>query len=129
MSFSGPLPRLDRPQDGVAPFSVLIDFVGGRLAVGGRLDRRTAHLFTDAARTLLAGDADMWVVDVAGLTGCDPTGLRAIAAGHRLALRHGRRPALVGAPAWLGHALARLRLDHLLATGHGPLAGAERIPA
>jgi anti-anti-sigma regulatory factor len=130
VSFSGRLRRLERPQDGASSFFVRIDFGGGRLEVSGRLDHRTAHVFFDAIRTLLSSDGDAWTVDVVGLTDCDPTGLRAIGAGYRLALRHGRRLTLVGAPSWLRHALARLRLDHhLLASGRGGPTGAHRIPA
>ena len=120
MSLSGPVRRLDRPRDD-SSFAVRIDFVGGLLEASGRLDRRTAHLFTDATRTLLVGDADAWAIDVVELTGCDLTGLRAIAAADRLALRHGRRLTVVGAPSWLRQALARLRLDHhLLPAGSSP---------
>jgi anti-anti-sigma regulatory factor len=130
VSFSGPLPRLERPQDGASSFFVRIDFVDGRLEVSGRLDYRTAHVFMDATRTLLSSDGDAWAIDVVGLTGCDPTGLRAISAGYRLALRHGRRLTLVGAPSWLRQALARLRLDHhLLAPGQGPPTVADRASA
>jgi anti-anti-sigma regulatory factor len=120
VSFSSSLPRLERPQDGAPPFVARIDFVDGSLKVSGRLDHRTAHVFIDAARTLLSSDAAAWAIDVGGLTGCDLDGLRAISAGYRLALRHGRRLTLVGAPCWLREALARLRLDHhLLASGQG----------
>jgi anti-anti-sigma regulatory factor len=97
--------------------------------VSGRLDHRTAHVFSDAIRTLLSSDGDAWTVDVVGLTDCDPTGLRAIGAGYRLALRHGRRLTLVGAPSWLRQALARLHLDHhRLASGRGRPTGARSDP-
>lgn len=130
MSLASSLPRLDRPQDGVPSFYVRIDFVGGRLEVSGRLDHRTAHLFADATRTLLSSDVDAWAVDVTGLAGCDLTGLRAISAGYRLALRHGRRLTLIGAPSWLQQALARLRLDHhVLVPGQGAADVTDPISA
>lgn len=129
MTLADPLPRLDRSRDGASSFFVRVDFVGSCLEVSGPLDRRTAHLFTDATRALLAGSADAWAIDVAGLTDCDVTGLRAIVAAYRLALRHGRRLALVGPPPWLRQALARLRLDHhLLAAGQGTSTVADPIP-
>jgi hypothetical protein len=98
---------LERPQDGVSSFIVRIDFGGGRLEVSGRLDHRTAHVFSDAIRTLLSSDGDAWTVDVVGLTDCDPTGLRdrrrlPAGAAPRAAADAGRRPLL--APAGAGPA-------------------------
>jgi anti-anti-sigma regulatory factor len=130
VTFSGSLPTPRRPQDDASSFFVRIDFVGARLEVGGRLFHRTTHVFTDAARTLVSTDADSWVIDVVGLTDCDLTGLRAIGAAYRLALRHGRQLTLVGAPTWLRRALAGLHLDHhVLAAGPDAPAAADRVSA
>ncbi|WP_233517749.1 STAS domain-containing protein [Geodermatophilus marinus] len=113
-----------------SPFAVRIDLVGGRVEVIGQLGRRTAHLVQDAVSALLQTDGAAWVLDVAGLTGCDRAGVRVIGGAYRWALRHGRRLALVGARPSLQAELARLRLDgHLLAAGDGAPSTADRRSA
>lgn len=111
MPLPGTLPLLGATEADPAPFVVRIDLVGGRVQVSGRLDRRTVHLVHDAVSALLQTDCDTWVLDVAGLTGCDPAGLRTIGAVYRRALRGTRRLTVVGARPWLQGALSRVRLD------------------
>jgi len=113
-----------------APFLVRLDLVDGRLELTGRLDHRTVHLVSDAITALLRTGAERWVVDVAGLTGCDHTGLRAIGATYRRALRHDRQLTLIGASHALAVALGRLRLNnHLLTPGDDQPAAPARISA
>jgi anti-anti-sigma factor len=111
-------------------FTVHVDLVGGRIRVGGRLDRRTARLFQEAISALLAAGHDTWVVDASGLTGCDQIGLRTICAAYRRALRHGRRIIVVGAPPLIEGRLRRLRLDHhILGGATNPPAVPQALPA
>jgi anti-anti-sigma factor len=117
VSSAGSLPRPDRPQKAGPSLSVRIDFVRARLELTGQLNRHTSHVLHDAISTLLQTDSDRWIINVAGLTGFDPTGLRTIGAIYRRALRHRRRLTLVDTPPLLQAALARLRLEHhVLAT-------------
>jgi anti-anti-sigma factor len=111
MSLPGPFPQLDRPQLD-ASFVLRIDLVAGCVELTGTLDHRTAHLISDAAAALVRTGSPQWVLDLAGLTGCDDVGLRAIGAACRQALCHGRRLTVVGVPPTLRAALARLGLDH-----------------
>ncbi|MGY1709315.1 STAS domain-containing protein [Geodermatophilus sp. SYSU D00758] len=121
---------------GTPTFLVRIDLVTGRMELAGALTARTAHLLLAAVPSLVRAGAGRWTVDVTGLTACDHSGLRAIGATYRRALRHDRRMTLVGAPPALVRALSRLRLDgHVLASDRGsdaarvPLAGGARGPA
>src|SRR4051794_33005661 len=91
---------------------VRIDFIRARLELSGQLDRHTAHVLHDAISTLLQTDPDGWIINVAGLTGLAPTGIRTITGPSRRALRPRRQLTLVGPPPFLQTALARLRLDH-----------------
>ena len=135
MSSPVPLPLPDAavggpaPDDGT-PFLIRLDLVDGRLELTGSLGRRTVHLFRDGVTALLHSGAERWVIDVAGLTGCDDIGLRAVGATYRRALRHDRRVTLIGAPYPLQAALGRLRLGHhLLAPSDGRPAALARVPA
>jgi anti-anti-sigma regulatory factor len=90
----------------------------------------SAYLVSDAVTALLRIGVQRWVIDVAGLTGCDHTGLRTIGATYRRALRHDRGVTLIGAPRPLLVALGRLRLDHhLLTPGDGIPATPARASA
>jgi anti-anti-sigma regulatory factor len=111
------------PAGAAAPFRVEIDPAAGHVVLSGRLDRRTAHLLTDAVSVLLAGDCPEWTVDAAGLTAADHAALRAIGAAYRRAIRHGRRLTIVGTSPALHAALIRLRLDHHV------LGARDRTPA
>jgi anti-anti-sigma regulatory factor len=93
-------------------FLVQVDLVGGRVVLSGRLDRRTAHLLSDAVSALLVGDCPHWTVDTTALTVADHAALRAIGAAYRRAIRHGRRLTILGTSPALHAALTRLRLDH-----------------
>jgi anti-anti-sigma factor len=83
--------------------------------VAGRLDSRTARALHALVSRLLLTEQRRWVVDVAGLTVADHTGLRAIGAAYRRLLRHDRRMTLHGASPELQGVLTRLRLGrHVL---------------
>jgi anti-anti-sigma factor len=130
VSSTGSLLRPDRPQKTGPSLIVRIDFARARLELSGQLDRHTAHVLHDAISTLLQTDSDRWIMNVAGLTGLDPTGLRTIGATYRRALRHHRRLTLVGTPPVLQTALARLRLDHhVLPVAKDTPAAPHRISA
>ena len=112
MSFPGPRPRRALP-DGcvvVPPLGVRVDLVVGRVSVIGDLDRTNAHVFVDALSALASAGLDRWVVDVGELRACDRSGLRALSAGYRFALRQRARMTLVGATPALHQQLIRLRL-------------------
>jgi hypothetical protein len=85
VSSPGSLPRPDRPPKAAPSLIVRIDFVRARLELSGQLDRQSAHVLHDAISTLLQTDTDRWIINVAGLTGFDPTGLRTIGATYRRA--------------------------------------------
>src|SRR3954451_23138876 len=110
--------RPDRPPKAAPSLIVRIDFVRARLELSGQLDRHTVHVLHDAVSTLLQTDTDRWIINVAGLTGFDPTGLRTIGATYRRVLRHRRRLTLVGPSPLLQAALGRLRLDHHVLASH-----------
>ncbi len=130
MSSPGSLLRPDRPQKTGPSLIVRIDFVRARLELTGQLDRHTAHVLHDAISTLLQTDSNRWIMNVAELTGLDPTGLRTIGATYRRALRHRRQLTLVGTPPFLQAALARLRLDHhVLASEQDTPAPPNRVCA
>ena len=130
MSSPGSLRRPDRPQKTGPSLIVRIDFVQARLELTGQLDRHTAHVLHDAISTLLQTDSNRWIMNVAELTGLDPTGLRTIGTTYRRALRHHRQLTLVGTPPFLQTALARLRLDHhVLPVAKDTPAAPHRISA
>jgi anti-anti-sigma factor len=123
-----PASSADRPQVD-SSFVLRIDLVAGRVELTGTLDHRTAHLISDAVAALVRTGSPQWVLDLAGLTGCNYAGLRAIGAAYRQALRHGRRLTVVGAPPTLRAALARLRLDHHIpARDETPSTADDRAP-
>ena len=95
-----------------ATLTVDVDLIAGRIILAGELDRRSAHHLLDAVRALTAVTHARWVVDAARVNFCDASGLRAISACYRQALRHGSDMRIVGAAPWLRRALAALPLDH-----------------
>ena len=86
------------PLDDRAHFEIRVDLAVGRVAVIGRLDRRTAHLLRDAFSALLHVEHMRWQLDVTEVTDVDDAGLRAVGAAYRRALRHGRHLTLHGVP-------------------------------
>ena len=93
---------------------VHVDHRAGRVAVVGRLGRRTGHLVHDAITVVLQSERIQWLFDVRGLT-ADQTGLRVLGGSYRRLLRGGRQMILLGASAQLRQALRRLRLaEHVL---------------
>jgi anti-anti-sigma factor len=99
---------------------VHVDHRTGRVAVIGRLGRRTAYLVHDAITVVLQSDRIRWLVDVTGLT-ADQTGLRVLGGAYRRLLRGGRQMILLGASPQLRRALRRLRLaPHVLDTTDDP---------
>ncbi|WP_236825558.1 MULTISPECIES: STAS domain-containing protein [unclassified Blastococcus] len=98
-----------------------IDLSVGQITLAGELDRWTAHHLLDAARALSATPHQQWVMVVADLQFCDATGLRAISACYRTALRRGSRMKLLGAAPGMRKALASLRLDSHVMDDFGPV--------
>lgn len=116
MPFPDALLPPDRPIADGSRFSLCIDVTDGRIQVAGPLDHRTAGLVQNAFAALRHCPRQRWLLDLAGLTSCDRTGLRAIGACYRRAARHGRRLSITSAPPALRAGLTRLRLsEHLLA--------------
>ncbi|WP_166509592.1 STAS domain-containing protein [Blastococcus sp. TF02-8] len=84
------------------PLQLSTDLLTGRVSLAGELDRTVAHRVLEACAALTASGAQVWTVDVAGLTFCDVEGQRALIRAARLAERSGRelhllhpRPVLV----------------------------------
>ena len=115
-------PFADPAHGGTPALRVHVDHRAGRVAVVGRLGRRTAHLVHDAITVVLQGDRVRWLVDVTGLT-ADNAGLRVLGGAYRRLLRSGREMILLGASPPLRQALRRLRLaPHVLDTTDDPPA-------
>ena len=116
-------PSSTDPASGGQPaLRVHVDHRAGRVAVAGRLGRRTAHLVHDAITVALQSDRIRWLVDVTGLT-ADSTGLRVLGGAYRRLLRGGRQMILLGASPQLRQALRRLRLaEHVLDSSEDPSA-------
>jgi anti-sigma B factor antagonist len=68
-----------------------------RLDLAGELDLATAGLFSEQVGQALAGGATELVVDLAGVTFCDSTGVDALVKARALAERHGARLGAVNA--------------------------------
>ena len=114
MSLPPPSPAGDLP-DTRSTLLVEVDVPAGRLRVAGRLDSRTVRALHVVVSGLLLTEQRRWVVDVAGLTVADHSGLRAIGAAYRRLLRHDRRMTLHGASPELQRVLTRLHLGrHVL---------------
>jgi anti-anti-sigma factor len=113
---------VDSGPGGQPALSVHVDHRDGRVAVVGRLGRRTAYLVHDAITVVLQTDRIRWLVDVTELN-ADPTGLRVLGGAYRRLLRGGRQMILLGASPLLRQALHRLRLaPHVLDTTDDPPA-------
>lgn len=96
-----------------------LDLTVGRITLVGGLNRRTARHLLDAVRTLGLVQQTRWILDVEAVTGYDDTGLRAVGACYRRALRQGAELTVVGAGVRLQTALNMLRLDnHVIDGGH-----------
>lgn len=91
--------------------TVHLDLLAARITVIGELDRGSVRHLLDAVRALATSGASRWVVDVQAMAACDPSGLRALSACYRSALRRGAEMTIVGADPSLRSALSRLRLD------------------
>lgn len=89
---------------------------GPVLALAGELDSSTAPAAHDAIRQLTLGTGDQLVVDLAGLTFCDSSGIAALIAARDFAHRAGAEIALAAVPRHLGKVLALLGLADLFAT-------------
>ncbi|SNS33619.1 anti-anti-sigma factor [Geodermatophilus saharensis] len=98
----------------VAGLLVTLDLPAGRILLSGELDRATCgHL--DAACALLArAAAPAWVLDLAGLSFCDASGLRAMAAVRRVARTAGAAVIVVGARPYLRRLLPLVGLGDAL---------------
>ncbi|WP_236833801.1 STAS domain-containing protein [Blastococcus sp. KM273129] len=105
-----------------------IDLVAGRISLGGELNRHTVHHLLDAARTLSAVPHPRWVIEADDIRSCDSTGLRALSACYRKALRHGATMSITGPSPALRRALASLRLDHHLMDGGDAAAAKVIVP-
>lgn len=92
-------------------FTITADLAGGRISLAGRLDRATCYHLLDVVRSLNATDHPRWAIETAGLCSGDASGLRALSACYRRALRQGAQLSIVDAPPWLQAALAAVRLD------------------
>jgi anti-anti-sigma factor len=110
----------DPPPGGQPTLRVHVDHRAGRVAVVGRLGRRTGHLVHDAITVVLQSKRIRWLVDVTDLT-ADQTGLRVLGGVYRRLLRGGRQMILLGASPQLRQALRRLRLaPHVLDPADDP---------
>lgn len=94
--------------------TVNVDLLAARITVVGELDRYTIRHLVDAVRALAISGASRWIMDVEAMTMCDASGLRALSACYRSALRRGADMTVVGASPWLRAALSRMRLDQHL---------------
>lgn len=90
---------------------------GQQLVLRGRLD---VHVTADVRLALAAavddGSGDL-LLDVAGLTGVDATGLGVVVGAHRRAGRAGRTLVLLDVPPPLARALRVTRLDRVVRAG------------
>ena len=99
--------------------TVCVTVATGTILLTGDLNRRTVRHLLDAARTLGLLRQACWTFDVQSVTSYDDTGLRALGACYRQALRQGAHMTVVGAGDPLRAALVRMRLDrHLFDAGH-----------
>lgn len=90
---------------------VAVDMNSGRITLTGRLDRKTAHHLLDAVRTLSGTSHTQWIINAAELHSCDSTGVRALSASYRRALRQGARLTISAAHPSLRAALSAVKLD------------------
>lgn len=111
-----PIPGRDGDPHG---FTVTADLAGGCISLAGRLSRRNSYHLLDAVRAMSTTGHSRWAIETAGLCSCDASGLRALGACYRTALRQGAQLTVVDAAPWLQAALRTVRLDsHLMSTRH-----------
>lgn len=97
-------------------FALDVAQAGQLVELRGRLDVRvTADVRLALAAAVSAGSGDL-VVDVAGLSGVDATGLGVLVGAHRSAGRVGRALVLRDVPPGLARVLLLTRLDRVLRT-------------
>jgi anti-anti-sigma factor len=99
----------------VAGLLVALDLRAGRIALCGELDRETCGHLAAACPVLAAAAAPVWVLDLARLTFCDASGLRALAAARRAATDAGAVVVVVGARPFLQRLLPLVDLGDVLA--------------
>lgn len=80
---------------------VTLDPPAGRILLTGELDRATCGLLAEACPALASAAAPVWVLDLAGLSFCDASGLRALAAVRRVAAAAGAAVIVAGARPYL----------------------------
>ncbi|MEV4054837.1 STAS domain-containing protein [Amycolatopsis sp. NPDC049688] len=100
------------------PFSVTTrtTAAGPVVTVGGELDVATAPRLRAAAGTLALGSGQLLVVDLAGVTFCDSSGISALIAARNLAEAAGARVALAAVPARLARTFALIGLADFFPT-------------
>jgi anti-anti-sigma factor len=98
--------------DGTARLDVAVP--GSTVLVVGRLDvHAAADVRVELARQVVLGSGEL-VLDLAGVTGVDATGLGLLVGAHRRAGRAGRVLVLQDVPAPVGRLLLLTRLDRVL---------------
>lgn len=85
----------------VAGLLVTLDLPAGRILLTGELDRATCWQLAEACPMLASAAAPVWVLDLAGLSFCDASGLRALAAVRRVAAAAGAAVVVAGARPYL----------------------------
>ena len=113
LALTDPPCLLDEP----ASLAVSIQWSCATVVLSGELDRDCAHHLVDALTALAGTHQPCWVVDAAAVTWCDAGGLRALAAGHALAVAHDRELRLVGASRCVDRLLRLSGLDRQLTAG------------
>ena len=101
--------------------TVSVDWVQGTVVLCGELDRESAHHLADALWALSTTPHACWVVDTAGVTWCDVSGLRALAAACTLAAATGRELRLVRTSRCVDRLVRLSGLDRLIADTAAPL--------
>ncbi|MFJ3232652.1 STAS domain-containing protein [Streptomyces sp. NPDC086787] len=96
------------------------------VAVGGRLDVRSAADARTALHSAVDGGVGDLVLDLSGLDSWDATGLGVIMGAHRRAGRRGRRLVLRAVPPQMQRLLVATRLHRILAIEGA--SGAEPLP-
>jgi anti-anti-sigma factor len=116
-----PEPLTIPPTPSVAGLLVALDLPAGRITLTGELDRETCGHLTAACPVLAAAAGSVWVLNLAGLTFCDASGLRALASARRAVTDGGAAVLLVGARPFLRPLLPLVDLDDVLAPPARPV--------
>ncbi len=103
-----PLSTSPRPPD-LQHLRLSVDVAGGRIGVAGDLDRASAHHLTDALSALRSSPAQVWTLDLDGVSFCDVEGLRVLTAAAALADSCDRGLHLTRIPSALADLLALYR--------------------